>query len=89
MNLLSVPVVPLPRGGITKTPKSVPVVFEGEHVADAHLRDDGYYFRMFQGDLQTGLMKGTLLYRPHFRDTPACGAPQTREYLAIEIVRNI
>jgi hypothetical protein len=87
MRLFSIPVVALPPGGLTNTPEQLPVVFEGEHVADGFLRDGSYYFRLFQGDLLTGLLDGKLLYRPRFRDTPAAGNAHTRDYLAVEIMR--
>ena len=89
MSLFSVPVVALPTGGITNTPTSVPVLFEDEHVADATLSEGSYHFEMFYGTLQAGLHDGTLFLRAKFRDTPPDQTPPVRDYLAVEIIRNI
>ena len=68
------------------TPKRVPVLFEGEHVADASHSGHDYEFRMFRGQLQHGLSTGRLLVRPRFRDVAGPGTAMARLYLALEIV---
>ena len=85
--LFTVPIISLPAGGKLHTPASVPVLYEGEHVADAVHRDGDYVFRMFRGQLQQGLSTGTLLVQPRFKDVASAGTAVERFYIAVEIVR--
>jgi hypothetical protein len=85
-SLFTVPIIPLPRGGMMHTPPSVPVVFEGEHVADAVHRGSDYVFRMFRGNLQHGLSTGKFLIQPKYKDVAGPGTATHRLYLAVEIV---
>jgi hypothetical protein len=42
------------------TPKTIPVTFQGEHVADASCTGFAYSFELFRGHLFFGLTTGTL-----------------------------
>jgi len=85
-SLFTVPIIPLPHGGMMHTPKTVPVLFDGEHVADAVRRVNDYEFRMFRGQLQQGISTGRLLIRSRFRDLAGPGTALHRLYLAVEII---
>jgi hypothetical protein len=88
MSIFSVPVVRLASIHSTKVPATVPVTFEGEHVADATFDgDDSYLFNLFRGNLEQGLTSGQLSVRAVFDDAPGDDTGKlTRTYKEVVIL---
>lgn len=86
MPIFSIPVMRLPSSFVLETPSVLPVVHQGEHVADARLRDGSYYITLFMGELEQGLTTGGLLLKARFVDEEPPGQLNRRTYVAIEII---
>ena len=80
------PALRLSDSQMLDAPAYVPVMYEGEHVADARFDGEAYVFDVFRGTIENALKDGKISPRVRFKDEPATtGGRPKRVYTCVEL----